>query len=300
MINYSIIIPHKNIPNLLQRCLDSIPKHDDVQVIVADDNSDILEVNGIKLNDLPEKYPYVEWIWGKNENGRKGAGYARNLGLERAKGKWLVFADADDFFAPELNKVLYDYKDNESDIIYFKSIRLDSNTLKIINRDIGSNHLLDEIILSKEWDKLIAVSQPWGKFIKHNIITQNNILFQESLYSNDVFFSAQVATVFAKRSISNKTLYCTTYRNGSLTTQDTLQPLLIRFFVALGTFKYLKEKGKERYFYSNVTTFMRKIFYLNKKKGLCLLPTLIRTFGMKSVVDDLGLIIKRKLNRPHA
>ena len=40
MINYSIIIPHKNIPNLLQRCLDSIPNREDVQIIVVDDNSD--------------------------------------------------------------------------------------------------------------------------------------------------------------------------------------------------------------------------------------------------------------------
>ncbi|GHU74913.1 hypothetical protein FACS189413_19620 [Bacteroidia bacterium] len=70
---------------------------------------------------------------------------------------------------------------------------------------------------------------------------------------------------------------------------------MIRFFVALETFKYLKEKGKERYFYSNVTIYMKKLFSLNKKKGLCLLPMLIRTFGMKSVVDDLWLIIKRKL-----
>ena len=37
---YSFIIPHKNCPNLLQRCVDSIPERDDVQVIVVDDNSD--------------------------------------------------------------------------------------------------------------------------------------------------------------------------------------------------------------------------------------------------------------------
>ena len=37
--NYSIIIPHKNIPQLLKRCLDSIPQRDDVQIIVVDDNS---------------------------------------------------------------------------------------------------------------------------------------------------------------------------------------------------------------------------------------------------------------------
>lgn len=38
-INYSIIIPHYGIPELLGRCLRSIPERDDIQVIVVDDNS---------------------------------------------------------------------------------------------------------------------------------------------------------------------------------------------------------------------------------------------------------------------
>lgn len=38
-INYSIIIPHKNSAGLLQRCLDSIPQRDDIQIIIIDDNS---------------------------------------------------------------------------------------------------------------------------------------------------------------------------------------------------------------------------------------------------------------------
>ena len=38
MVLYSIIIPTKNIPNLLHRCLNSIPTREDIQVIVVDDN----------------------------------------------------------------------------------------------------------------------------------------------------------------------------------------------------------------------------------------------------------------------
>ena len=38
--SYSIIIPHKNTPKFLQRCLDSIPQREDLEVIVVDDNSD--------------------------------------------------------------------------------------------------------------------------------------------------------------------------------------------------------------------------------------------------------------------
>jgi len=36
---FSIIIPHKEIPDLLMRCLRSIPVSEDIQVIVVDDNS---------------------------------------------------------------------------------------------------------------------------------------------------------------------------------------------------------------------------------------------------------------------
>lgn len=44
-INYSFIIPHRNVPHLLQRCIDSIPKRDDIQIIIVDDNSDPKIVN---------------------------------------------------------------------------------------------------------------------------------------------------------------------------------------------------------------------------------------------------------------
>ena len=91
---YTIIIPHKNAPLLLQRCLDSIPFRDDIQIIVVDDDSssdvvDFMDFPGSSRED-------VEIIFTKEG---KGAGYARNCGLLHARGKWLLFADADDFFS---------------------------------------------------------------------------------------------------------------------------------------------------------------------------------------------------------
>ena len=49
-VHLSIVIPHKNIPELLARCLRSIPERDDIQVIVVDDCSDA-------ANTFSEKYP---------------------------------------------------------------------------------------------------------------------------------------------------------------------------------------------------------------------------------------------------
>ena len=87
MLNYSIIIPHKNCPDLLKRLLDSIPERDDVQIIVVDDNSDEGKKPSIDRKD-------TEVILLDAERS-KGAGRARNVGLEHAEGKWLLFADAD-------------------------------------------------------------------------------------------------------------------------------------------------------------------------------------------------------------
>lgn len=40
MIRLSIVIPHYNTPDLLQKLLDSIPVDEGIQVIVVDDKSD--------------------------------------------------------------------------------------------------------------------------------------------------------------------------------------------------------------------------------------------------------------------
>lgn len=103
-INFSIIIPTKNIPDLLQRCLESIPQRSDIEIIVVDDNSDreIVDVKNypgtnnqqVKIIFLPES---------------KGAGYARNIGLTIAKGKWILFADSDDYFSEKFSDILDRY-----------------------------------------------------------------------------------------------------------------------------------------------------------------------------------------------
>ena len=88
---FSIIIPHKEIPDLLMRCLQSIPVSEDIQVIVVDDNSADADTY---LERYPELLrPYLEFI--RTTKGG-GAGYARNVGLEHDKGRWLLCADADE------------------------------------------------------------------------------------------------------------------------------------------------------------------------------------------------------------
>src|SRR5690554_5139845 len=110
-MSFSIIIPHKNRPVLLQKLLRSIPNRDDLETIIVDDNSDSEIVDFHSFPGLTK--PNTTIIYDKIGG---GGGYARNLGLKHARGQWIIFADSDDLFTSNLAHILEEYKDNLEDV----------------------------------------------------------------------------------------------------------------------------------------------------------------------------------------
>lgn len=51
-MKYSVIIPHKNRQEIIQRCINSIPDRDDIEIIIIDDNSDS---NLVDFDNYPGK-----------------------------------------------------------------------------------------------------------------------------------------------------------------------------------------------------------------------------------------------------
>ncbi len=217
MHTFSIIIPHKNIPNLLQRCLDSIPDIDDIQVIVVDDNSseDIVDFKhfpGAKNNN-------VECVFDKRGG---GAGRARNLGMQHADGKWLLFADADDFFANDFYDIISQFKDYKGQIVLFKADSVDSDTMIQSDRHLKLNNFIDDALNDRVNNKtaVLSLPVPWAKMVRREFVKEKNILFDETLSANDMMFIAK-ATCWAENvKVVDKVLYVVTTRSGSLT-QET-------------------------------------------------------------------------------
>lgn len=212
MIDYSIIIPHKNIPDLLQRCLDSIPVREDIQVIVVDDNS---EADKVDFGHFPrwkgENYEYY-----LTKEGR-GAGYARNVGLKYAKGKWLVFLDADDMLVDKVENILMEIVNRTEDIIYFDTICVMSEDLsKPSNRNFYHKFFEQYCIDKDESAFRYRFHSLWGKVFKTDFINKYHICFDETRYSNDVMFSIS-AGIYAQRiAIDSRVLFIVTEREGSL------------------------------------------------------------------------------------
>lgn len=239
-INYSIIIPHKNIPKLLQRCLDSIPQRSDIQIIVVDDNSNLENIN---LPNFPGLHKKGTNVYFTKEG--KGAGYARNVGLEHATGKWLLFADADDFFYKDFITKCDAYRDSNYDIIYFNLNSVDSDTL-----EPSENRLpyLERLLQNNDTENLRYRSAvPYGKMIKHSLVVKNKIKFNEIIVANDVWFSSQVG-YFAKNIKTDlNILYCVTARSGSLYYHMTKERRIIRFNESMRVNQFLYDIGKRQY-----------------------------------------------------
>ena len=222
---FSIIIPHYDIPDLLMRCLKSIPVSEDIQVIVVDDNSPNADTY---LERYPElSRPYLEFIRA-SKNG--GAGYARNIGLDHAKGKWLLFADADDFFVENMSDIIYSYVDSEADVIYFKIKSVLSEDINIATiRDAHVNKNIDQYLLDgDEWPVRAQMFGPWAKMIKRNLMVKYNIRFDEVMYADDAYCSLQIGYYARTILVVNRVLYVVTYRSNSQTYHFCLKPNELR------------------------------------------------------------------------
>lgn len=289
MINYSIIIPHKNLPNLLTRCLDSIPERDDVQIIVVDDNSDESVVN---FDEFPGQHrKSVQVIFDKSG---LGAGHARNVGMKLAKGRWLVFADCDDFFDKILfNEQLDIFKDSELDLVFFKINYLDSETLVPAGFEHKVNSVFD--IAKKENDCgyiRFRRNAPWAKFVRCSLVRVNQIEFQETRWSNDAWFSTQVALFAQNIQYIEASIYNYTYRENSLIKASSVEALRCRLDIALKCEGTLIKNGKGKYRPKHIEYWFYLLLKKSLRVGIGYSGRVIATLGLKGFVRGLAASVK--------
>ncbi|WCG22707.1 glycosyltransferase family 2 protein [Vagococcus lutrae] len=253
----SIIIPHYNSVNKLKRLLQSIEikKYQELlEVIIIDDKSTD-DTSGIK--EIVDSSVEMDLYFYLN-NGVKGAGTCRNLGIEKAIGEWIIFADADDYFLPDYISTLCDDLNSSADIIYFLSSSMDEKTNELSDRHEGLNNLILSYQNEKTKENEILLRTkflvPWSKMYRTEFIKTNDIKFDEILVSNDVMFSVKSGLLANEIQTSRKHLYCVTKDSGTLTTSYDKDKFNIRINTLLNYNLYLKKRlSKETYKMINIT-----------------------------------------------
>lgn len=276
MVNYTFIIPHKNTPDLLQKCLDSIPRRDDVQIIVVDDNSDPDKVDFDHFPGLDDST--VEVYLTKEGC---GAGYARNVGLSHASGKWIVFADADDYFLPEIGEAMDAYRESDVDVAFFKNKAMSIPSGEPSWRGDELNRRVEIALQTGDYTMPVLYSSPWQKFFSRRMIVDNDIHFNEVRWGNDVVFMGRVAAAAKSFAASDRCIYCITESDHSIIKTVSLESRLVRFYQESENVQILRKtkyKNEESVFYWHFRTWF-DVWKLNHTKAVGLLPHAFRVAG---------------------
>ena len=100
-MKFSIIIPAFNVESYIHECINSIINQEidfnDYEIIIVDDGSTDNSANIAK--EFVNNHPTVKYFY-KNNGGLSSA---RNYGIKKASGDYIIFLDSDDFWAGQNN-----------------------------------------------------------------------------------------------------------------------------------------------------------------------------------------------------
>ena len=182
MPKLSIIIPFNNGKMYLDNCLKHISNIEfkDYEIILIDDFSED------DSEKIAKKYPKIRYFYTRKKT--IGVGAARNLGIEKANGEYIMFLDVDDTIEKGLLKKLEKNMEQQIEIIKYK--------MKIIsNKEINNNIKFEEgpsfdILTGKEaFNKLCFkddyLDSPCLYLIKRSIFERTRLKFEKNVYHED-------------------------------------------------------------------------------------------------------------------
>ncbi|MDD4839290.1 MAG: glycosyltransferase [Clostridia bacterium] len=187
----SIILTVYNEEQFLDECMQSILSQTfaKFEVICVDDGS--TDNSFELLTKWKAKDKRVKILQQKNS----GAGVARNLGLQHAKGKYLLFLDSDDIFENEMFRILTKKAlITNSDITICDSYKFDNTSKEVLPNQYALHKPFssDRKVFSRNDipDKIFnfCIGWAWDKLYKRSFVRKSKLKFQALRTTNDAYF----------------------------------------------------------------------------------------------------------------
>ncbi len=177
----SIIIPVYNAEKYIKKCIESIinQTYKNIEIIVVDDGSKDNSLNIIKKYKNDSR---VKIISTQNH----GVSFARNLGLKKCAGDFVMFVDSDDWIESNAVEVLLNAAvEQNAEIVQSSYYQDEDGHIELKQRKIkqdGIKELKEKIFLINTMNDINfgALRCVWGKIFKKEII--QNTRFDENIY----------------------------------------------------------------------------------------------------------------------
>ncbi len=286
----SVIVPVYNAEKYLSVCIDSLigqTVFDKIEIIIIDDGS--TDSSPKICDSYSQKHENIEVIHQQNA----GVSAARNCGIEKARGKYIGFADADDYLYPEMYERLFNLAEaTGSDISLCGFLHPFPDKDVIITYPFEQNTLLNRDYIRQVICPFMlrnnTMNSVWNKIFRRDLIVGNSIILSPGKkLGEDREFFLRALSKAEGISYSDYTGYYYRYVEGStiqkpkLDYADTIleqYDLDIELFGSLGI---KKEEIESICIFSTASqTLCALSFANNKLKGAA------RTAVMKSIIEN--------------
>lgn len=225
----SVIVPVFNAGAHLFPLLSSLLNQSaaSLEVIAVDDGStdDSLTV----LREAARRDPRLVVL--RQANG--GCSVARNRGLKIARGRWIAFADADDYLMPDALKTWRRCADAaQLDLLFGNGFRFverpDETAAPLLTRQPWG-----EVITGEEWIvRSVAVQEwrhyAWLQLVRRELIAQHQLSFIDGIAHQDIAWTLRLALIARRVGFAREPLYG--YRTNPTSTQNdpSIATILLR------------------------------------------------------------------------
>ena len=249
----SIIVPIYNAEKYLKKCIDSVinQTYSNWELILIDDLSED------SCEDICYEYccdKRIKYVFLKYHIGIPGS--VRNIGIQKCTGKYITFLDADDWLEEDtlylmltsfklynIDWVIGNFRKIKNGVIEKRQdIQIEHNCS--IGKIFNENYIIDYALkVLNQQNKNILFNYCWGRLYKTKIIKDNNILFDENLYTyEDVTFNFEYLKYITTLFYFNKTIY--NYRISNNFNSSTFNMDYQRFFNYIRSLKLISEYFK--------------------------------------------------------
>lgn len=211
----SVIVPVYNVEPYLKECISSIlhQTHNALQVILIDDGS--TDGSGEICDQFAKRDDRIEVIHQKNA----GVSVARNAGLQRAIGKFVIFTDSDDKLPATAYQDLLEAWTGEDSLVIgrMQYINEEGEKLKLSPEfeisKIDTNTFTRELLEEKKFSYLGYLGD---KLFVRNVIVENSLTFNPVIQLNeDRLFILQYSFFCKKVAFCNRIIYLYRQRSDS-------------------------------------------------------------------------------------
>lgn len=310
MIKYSFIVPVYNTEKFLKKCLDSLVNqtYKDFEIIVVNDGSTDKSSNII--SKYQKKYKNIIVIDKENE----GLSMARNRGVQKSSGKYIIFVDSDDYVSNKLLEEV-DKKIDDSDILRFQIATEDEEYTKINEYHEEGFESMCGYDAFKYLSSYHFVEPAWCYVIRRDYYIENKFSFKKDVYHED--FGLILHVIYKARKVKSIDFigYYYIQRNGSIMNNNDYKKTVKKAFDMLEQYKTMRLFAKninrknnlDDYFLSYISNSVivkarelkkdEKKVYINELKKLnvfdgVIVNTRIRRFKKYLMKHNLNLYLK--------